>query len=80
MIGFLAWSLVWLIAFFCVLWAFGALYYDFPIHGFGQWAAILFVVASVAALIFIRGQGKKLAARLPGFWDRPLLVANTETN
>lgn len=61
-IRFLAWCFVWLIVFFCVLWAFGALYYDFPIHGLGQWAAILFVVVLLAALIFIRGQSKKIAA------------------
>jgi Domain of unknown function (DUF4105) len=59
-IRFLAWSLVWLIVFFCVLWAFGALYYDFPIHGFGQWAAILFVVILLAALILVRGKTRKL--------------------
>jgi uncharacterized protein DUF4105 len=80
-IRFLAWSLVWLIVFFCVLWAFGALCYDFPIHGVGQWVAILFVVASLAALIFIRGRGKKLAAVFLAFgivlcWWRTLKPTN----
>src|SRR5690349_4433990 len=80
-IRFLAWSLVWLIVFFCVLWAFGALYYDFPIHGCGQWAAILFVIVLLAALIFIRGQGKKLAAVFLAFgivlcWWRTLKPTN----
>ena len=80
-IRFLAWSLLWLVVFFCVLWAFGALYYDFPIHGFGQWAAILLVVALLAALIFIGGQGKKLAAVFLAFgivlcWWRTLKPTN----
>ena len=80
-IRFLAWSFAWLIAFFCVLWAFGALYYDFPIHGSGQWAAILFVVLLLAVLIFIRGQGKKLAAVFLAFgiivcWWRTLKPTN----
>ena len=64
---FFAWGVAWLIVFFCALWALGALYYDFPIHRFGQWAAILLVVVVLAALIFIRGQGKKLAAVFVAF-------------
>jgi Domain of unknown function (DUF4105) len=80
-IRFLAWCLVWLIVFFCALWAFGALYYDFPIHGLGQWAAVLFMVVLLAALIFIRGQGKKLAAVFLAFgivfcWWRTLKPTN----
>jgi hypothetical protein len=80
-IRFLAWCLVWLIVFFCALWAFGVLYYDFPIHGLGQWAAVLFMVVLLAALIFIRGQGKKLAAVFLAFgivfcWWRTLKPTN----
>jgi Domain of unknown function (DUF4105) len=80
-IRFLAWCLVWLIVFFCALWAFGALYYDFPIHGLGQLAAVLFMVVLLAALIFIRGQGKKLAAVFLAFgivfcWWRTLKPTN----
>ena len=80
-IRFLAWSLVWLIAFFCVFWAFGALYYDFPIHGFGQWAAILFVVILLAALILVRGKTRKLGCVFLAFvvvlaWWRTLKPTN----
>jgi hypothetical protein len=77
----IGWYLVWLIAFFCALWVFGALYYDFPIHGFGQWAGILFVVILLAALIFVRGSTKKLAAIFLAFvivlcWWRTLKPTN----
>jgi hypothetical protein len=80
-IKFIAWCLVWSIAFFCALWAFGALYYDFPIHGFGQWAGFLFVVVLLAALFFIRGSTKKLAAVFLAFvivlcWWRTLKPTN----
>ena len=80
-IRFLAWCLVWLIVFLCVLWAFGALYYDFPIPGFGQWAAILLVVILLAALILVRGKARKLGSVFLAFvlvlvWWRTLKPTN----
>ena len=76
---FIGWAVVWLIAFFCVLWAIGALSYDFPGHG--SWAAIVFVVILVAALIFVRGKAWKLGAVFLGFvivlcWWRTLKPTN----
>ena len=54
------WSLVWLIALGCAAWAFGALHYDFPVaKTLVEW---LFVAAIVAALVFLRGNVRKLGA------------------
>ena len=53
-----AWVLAWLAAFLCAIWASGALYFDFPkASGF---AAILFVIAVFASVIFVRGKLLKL--------------------
>src|SRR5215469_880231 len=55
---FLAWALGWTAAVLCMAWAFGALYFDFPkASGF---AAILFVIAVLATVIFVRGKLLKL--------------------
>ncbi len=42
----------------CTAWAFGAIYFDFPVAG--PIGAILFVVVLVAAIVFVRGTPKKL--------------------
>ncbi len=52
---------------FCAVWAFGALYLDFPITALRAPAAIGFVIALVVATIFLRGRSLKLAAVLVGF-------------
>ena len=57
-IKYIGWTFAWLAAFVCATWATGALYFDFPAAG-GQ-AAILFVLASLAAIIFVRGNLRKL--------------------
>lgn len=56
----ITWVLAWLIALGCAVWAFGALHYDFPV---GKTViAWVFAVGVVAALVFLRGVGKKLGA------------------
>jgi hypothetical protein len=59
------WPLVWLIAFGCAGWAFGALHYDFPVAK--TVVAWLFAVAISAAIIFLRGAAKKLGASFLAF-------------
>jgi hypothetical protein len=56
---FSAWVLALITAVPCVAWAFGALYFDFPKGG--PFAAILFVIALLAIVIFVRGKLLKLA-------------------
>jgi hypothetical protein len=56
---FLAWTLAWVIAVLCVSWAFGALDFDFPFASLRLPAALAFIVILLAAVIFVRGQGRK---------------------
>src|SRR5215831_21341338 len=53
------WTFVWLTAFVCATWAIGALYFDFPKAG--TFAAIAFLLAVLAIVIFGRGKLLKLA-------------------
>src|SRR3954454_11172677 len=53
-VRFIAWTFLWLIAFVCVVWAIGALYFDFPLATLRGPVAILFSVLVFAAIIFIR--------------------------
>src|SRR5215831_4070758 len=55
---FFACVLALIAAVLCVAWAFGALYFDFPKAG--PFAAILFVIALLAIVIFVRGKLLKL--------------------
>jgi len=55
---FLAWALGWTAAALGTVWAFGALYFDFPKAS--RFAAILFVIAVFASVIFVRGKLLKL--------------------
>jgi hypothetical protein len=57
-IKYIGWSFAWLAALGCAIWAFGALYFDFPKPG--PFAAILFVIALLAIVIFVRGKLLKL--------------------
>jgi len=54
-----AWILAWLVAFICTTWAFGALYFDFPKAG--TVAAIVFLLALLAAVVFVRGKLLKIS-------------------
>jgi hypothetical protein len=59
------WAFAWLVAFFCALWAIGALYFDFPVARAS--AAIAFVILLLGAIIFIPGKLRKLAAIFAAF-------------
>ena len=55
------WTCVWVLALGCAAWAFGALYYDFPV-----WKPIVawvFVAVVIAAVVFLGRPVRKLAAR-----------------
>jgi hypothetical protein len=59
------WMLAWFIALGCAAWAFGAVYYDFPVaKTVVAWA---FAAAMVAAIIFLHGSVKKLGAIFSAF-------------
>jgi len=58
LLGFFACALAWLAAFLCAVWATGALYFDFPKAG--AFAAIVFVIAVLVTVVFVRGKLLKL--------------------
>ena len=59
------WTLAWLLAAICAAWAFGALHYDLPaLNGAAAWT---FACVILAAVIFMRGVRRKLAAAFLGF-------------
>ena len=59
------WSIAWLVAALCVVWAFGALHYDFPIWKSAvAWA---FVATVMGVVVFLRGAWRKLGATFLGF-------------
>jgi Domain of unknown function (DUF4105) len=58
LLRFILYALAWIAAALCATWAFGALYFDFP--KVGAFAAILFVIALLAIVIFVRGKPLKL--------------------
>ena len=61
----IVWILAWLIALGCVVWAFGALHYDFPVSkAIVPW---VFAIVIVTAIVFVRGAGKKLGAAFLAF-------------
>jgi hypothetical protein len=58
------WIIAWFLALSCSAWAFGALYYDFPV--LNDAAALAFALSLLAAIVFVRGAGRKLGATLFG--------------
>jgi hypothetical protein len=54
----IAYALAWIAAVLCAAWADGALYFDFPRASAS--AATLFVIATLATIIFVRGKLLKL--------------------
>ncbi len=58
LLRFILYALARTAAALCATWAFGALYFDFPKAG--AFAAILFVIALLAIVIFVRGKLLKL--------------------
>ena len=60
-IRFILWTVAWLILTGCVIWAAGALYFDFPIVYLRVPIVSAFAIGVLAVLIFVRGQWWKLA-------------------
>src|SRR5258705_1663262 len=58
-IKYIGWTFAWVVALVCATWAFGALYFDFPEAS--TFTAILFVIALLAIVIFVRRKLLKLA-------------------
>jgi hypothetical protein len=67
LIRFAAWTCLWVVALICALWAFGAVYFDFPIATLRIGAASLFGLLLLGMLIFVPGKVFKLALCLGGF-------------
>jgi hypothetical protein len=59
LLRFIFYALAWIAGALCAAWAVGALYFDFPKAG--AFVAILFVLALLATVLFVRGQLLKLA-------------------
>jgi hypothetical protein len=58
-------SILWIVLAGCILWAFGALHFDFPfLSSVFAWG---FIVAVVSLMYFVKGIWKKLAAVFGGF-------------
>jgi uncharacterized MnhB-related membrane protein len=55
---YLGWAIAWLAALVCTIWAFGALYFDFP--RVSALTAILFLIVLLAVVVFVRGKLLKL--------------------
>ena len=65
LLRWLGWAVAWLIALGCGAWAFGALHYDFPVGKSAvPWA---FAIAVIAAVVFLHGAWRKLAAVFAAF-------------
>src|SRR5262245_5079166 len=60
-------ALAWLIVAGLVAWSIAALFVDLPVPGLRLPAAIAFGIAVLAALILVRGAGRKMLACLVGF-------------
>lgn len=59
--------LAWLVAFFCLVWAEGAIVFDFPIASVRGPVAVLFGLGVLVALFFVRGNLAKLAVAYGSF-------------
>ena len=82
LLRFLLCALAWIAAALCAAWAFGALYFDFPIAN--ALAAILFVLFLIAIVTFVRGTLAKLAGVFGAFaivlfWWLTLEASNDRT-
>jgi hypothetical protein len=67
-IKFAVWTCLWVVALVCALWAFGAVYFDFPIVTLRNGAASLFGLLLLGMLIFVPGKLRKIATCLGGFF------------
>ena len=82
LLRFLLYALAWIAAALCAAWAFGALYFDFPIAN--ALAAILFVLFLIAIVVFVRGTLAKVAGVFGAFaivlfWWLTLEASNDRT-
>ena len=80
-IKYIGLSFAWLVGLICTIWAFGALYFDFPWAS--TFAAIAFLLVLLAAIIFVRGKFLKLASIFGAFaiillWWLTLKPSNDE--
>ncbi|HEY6070738.1 MAG TPA: DUF4105 domain-containing protein, partial [Chthoniobacterales bacterium] len=66
-IRFILWTGAWFVLSLCVLWAFGALYFDFQFATVRLTAAIIFAVLILFLLFFVRGRTRKPLAVLCSF-------------
>lgn len=64
---FLSWIFIWVVLFFCSLWATGAIYFDLPAPALRLPVTIAFVLMLLAAVIFARGGWFKMVLVLSGF-------------
>src|SRR5437899_9305888 len=64
LLRFILFALAWIAALLCAGWAFGALCFDF--QETAPFAAVVFVIAVLAAVIFVRGKLLKLAVVIGG--------------
>ncbi len=64
---FIARALAWIAGVLCAAWAFGALFFDFPVVTLRAPAAIVFVLVLLVVVIFVRGRLLKLAIVFGGF-------------
>src|SRR6516162_7192816 len=67
-IKFAVWTCLLVVALVCALWAFGAVYFDFPIVTLRNGAASLFGLLLLGMLIFVPGKVWKLTICLGGFF------------
>jgi len=65
LLRFILFALAWIAAIICTAWSLGAIYFDFPKAN--AFAAILFVIALIAIVIFVRGKLPKLATLFAAF-------------
>jgi Domain of unknown function (DUF4105) len=65
LLRFISFALAWIAAIICTAWSLGAIYFDFPKAS--AFAAILFVIALIAIVIFVRGKLLRLAIVLGAF-------------
>jgi Domain of unknown function (DUF4105) len=65
LLRFILFALAWIAAIICTAWSLGAIYFDFPKAS--AFAAILFVIAIIAIVIFVRGKLLRLATVFAAF-------------
>jgi Domain of unknown function (DUF4105) len=63
----LAWTLIWLVAVGCAAWATGALVFDSPVAPLRLPIGLLFGLAMLGAVVFLKGEWRKLVAVGAGF-------------